>query len=246
MAELTATLDVATRPRPAWRSDRIFFSTMSLLMAAVVFAGFAPTYYLRSAYRAEPLARVFQVHGAVFTAWILLLVAQTSLVAGRRVDLHRKLGVAGAVLAVVMLLTGYEAAMTAARRGFSVPGLPPALVFLAVPLFDLVAFATLVGAALWLRGSPAAHKRLMILATVAIVPAAVARLPHLLQYGPLMFFGLSDLLVVVCLVYDRVSRGAMHPATIWGGLFLVASQVGRIAVSGTDAWMAFARWLTGA
>jgi len=246
MAELIATLNAATRPRPAWRSDRVFFTTMSVLLSAVVFAGFAPTYYLRSAYRAEPLARVFQVHGAVFTAWILLLVAQTSLVAARRVDLHRKLGVAGAVLAVVMLLAGFEAAMTAARRGFSVPGLPPPLVFLAVPLFDLIVFPTLVGAALLLRRSPAAHKRLMILATVAILPAAVARLPHLLPYGPLMFFGLSDLFVVACLVYDRVSRGAMHPATIWGGLFLVVSQVARLAVSGTAAWMAFARWLTGA
>jgi hypothetical protein len=246
MAELAATLDAARRPRPAWRSDRVFFTAMSVLLAAVVFAGFAPTYYLRSVYRAEPLARVFQVHGAIFTAWMLLLVVQTSLVAGRRVDLHRKLGVAGAVLAVLMLVAGYEAAMTAARHGFSVPGLPPPLIFLAVPLFDLVVFAALVGAALLLRRSPAAHKRLMLLATVAIVPAAIARLPHLLQYGPLMFFGLGDLFVVACLVYDRLSRGAMHPATIWGGLFLLVSQVGRLAVSGTDAWMAFARWLTGA
>src|SRR5688500_7081982 len=171
MAELIATLTAADRPRPVWRSDRIFFTTMSLLLAAVVFAGFAPTYYLRSAYRAEPLARVFHVHGALFTAWILLLVAQTSLVAGRRVDLHRKLGVAGAVLAVLMVVAGYEAAMTAARRGFSLPGLPPPLVFLAVPLFDMIVFPTLVGAALLLRRSPAAHKRLMLLATVAILPA---------------------------------------------------------------------------
>jgi len=245
MAELIATLNAATRPRPAWRSDRVFFTTMSVLLSAVVFAGFAPTYYLRSAYRAEPLARVFQVHGAIFTGWMLLLVVQTSLVAGRRVDLHRKLGWAGAVLAVLMVVVGYEAAMTAARRGFSVPGLPPPLVFVAVPLFDLIVFPTLVGAAVLLRRSPAAHKRLMILATVAIVPAAVARLPGLLPYGPLMFFGLGDLFVVACLVFDRVSRGAMHPATIWGGLFVLASQVARLAVSGTATWMAFARWLTG-
>ena len=85
MAELTASLRATSRPRPAWRTDRVFFTTMSVLLAAVVFAGFAPTYYLRSAYQTEPLARVFQVHGAIFTAWMLLLVAQTSLVAGRRV-----------------------------------------------------------------------------------------------------------------------------------------------------------------
>ena len=57
--------------------------------------------------------------------------------------------------------------------------------------------------------------------------------PYDLPLGPLVFFGLTDLLVVVAMVYDRITRGRVHPALVWGGLFLVVSQVVRLAVSGT-------------
>ena len=128
--------------------------------------------------------------------------------------------------------------------GFSTPGLPPPLVFLAVPFFDLVAFATLVGSALYLRRTPAAHKRLMLLGTVAVLTAAIARLPYVLPLGPLAFFGLTDLLVFAAMAYDRWTRGRVHPALLWGGLFLIASQPLRMAIGGTGTWLAFATWLT--
>ena len=224
--------------------DRRFFMTMALVIAVIVFAGFAPTYYLRNLYHTEPLPSVFKIHGFVFTAWVLLLVVQTSLVSARRVDIHRRLGLAGGALALLMVVMGYLVAIAAARRGFTMPGLPPPLVFLAVPMFDLVAFSGLVGAGFYLRRSPAAHKRLMLLATIAVLTAAIARLPYVLPLGPLVFFGLTDLLVVAAMVYDRITRGRVHPALLWGGLFLVASQVVRLAVSGTAWWLALATWLT--
>ena len=119
--------------RAAVVTDRRFFMGMALVIAAVVFFGFAPTFYLRGWYHSEPLPSVFQIHGFVFTLWVVLFVTQTALVSARRTDLHRKLGVLGAVLAPLMLVLGYVAAITAARRGFTTPGLPPPLVFLAVP-----------------------------------------------------------------------------------------------------------------
>ncbi len=217
---------------------------MALVIAAIVFAGFAPTFYLRAFYHTEPLQSVFQIHGLVFSAWVVLFVVQTALVSARRTDIHRRLGVVGGGLALLMLVVGYQAAVTAARRGFSTPGLPPPLVFFAVPVFDLLVFATLVGAALYLRRTPAAHKRLMLLATIAVLTAAIARLPYVLPLGPPAFFGLTDLLVVAAMVYDWRTRGRVHPALLWGGLFLIASQPLRLAVSGTDTWLALATWLT--
>jgi hypothetical protein len=217
---------------------------MAVAIALIVFAGFAPTFYLRPAFHPEPLARLFVIHGLVFTAWIVLLVVQTSLVAARRTHIHRKLGVLGGLLAVLMLVLGYIAAVTAARRGFSTPGLPPPLVFFAVPFFDLVTFASPAGAGLYFRRSPAAHKRLMLLSTIAILTAAIARLPHVLPLGPPVFFGLTDLFLVASMVATGSPAG-VHPATLWGGLFLVASQALRVIVSGTAAWLAFAQWLTG-
>ena len=234
----------AVRPArtPAAR-DRRFFLWAAVAVAAIAFAGFSRSYYLRPLFFDAPLTWVFHAHGAVLTIWIALLVGQTALVSARRTDLHRRLGVAGGVVAVLVVVSGYAALITAARRGFAAP--VPTLVFLAIPFFDLVVFTALCGAGLALRRSPAAHKRLMLLSTISILPAAVARLPYLLAAGPLAFFGLADLLVVAMLVHDRRSRGRLHPATVLGGLLLVGSQVGRLALSGTDAWQAFARWLVG-
>ncbi len=246
---MTLPIAVATEPTRNSTSrvspDRRFFTSMAALIAVTVFVGFAPTFYLRPAFRSDPLPTVFAIHGLVFTAWVLLFVVQTALVAARRTPVHRRVGVIGGVIAALMLVTGYIAAITAARRGFATVPVPP-LVFFAVPFFDLVAFTGLVGAGLYLRRRPAAHKRLMLLSIVAVLTAAIARLPHVLAFGPLAFFGLTDVLVVATMVYDRVTLGRVHPATLWGGLFLVASQVIRLKIMGTDAWLAFARWLTGA
>jgi hypothetical protein len=242
MTTIAATAPSARRPPAA--ADRRFFLTIAIAIALVVFAGFAPTYYLRGFFHAEPLPSVFQVHGLVFTAWVVLFVVQVGLVSARRTDIHRKLGVAGGVLAVLMLVVGYRAAIAAAARGFSTPGLPPPLVFLAVPMFDLVVFPCLVGAALVLRRNPAAHKRLMLLSMLAVITAAIARLPGVLPFGPPAFFGLTDLFLLAGIAYDKWTRGRVHPAYIWGGLFLVVSQPLRLMVSSTDAWMAIATWLT--
>lgn len=228
----------------AGRHDRRFFLGMAVTIALIVFVGFAPTFYLRGLYHPEPLLSVFQFHGLVFTCWVVLFVVQTALVSARRTDIHRRLGLLGGALALLMLVVGYMAAVTAARRGFATPGLPPPLVFFVVPIFDLLVFAVLVGSGLYLRRTPAAHKRLMLLSTLAVLTAAIARLPYVLPLGPPAFFGLTDLLVLAAIVYDRLTRGRVHPALVWGGLFLIVSQPLRLAIGGTDAWLAFATWLT--
>lgn len=238
------TIAAASPPRSPAVSDRPFFLTISIAIALVVFGGFAPTYYLRGYFHTEPLPTVFAVHGAVFSAWVVLFVVQAALVSARRTDIHRKLGLLAAVVAPLMLVLGYQAAIAAARRGFSTPGLPPPLVFLAVPMFDLFVFGALVGAALWYRRNPAMHKRLMLLAMLSVVTAAIARLPGVLPYGPPAFFGLTDLFLVAGIIWDKWMRGRVHPAYIWGGLFLVISQPLRLVVSGTDTWMRIATWLT--
>ena len=235
-------MSVQTASTPA--RDRRFFMGIAVVIALTVFAGFAPTYYLRPMFRTDPLQSIFHVHGLAFTSWVVLLVVQTALVSARRTDIHRRLGVLGGALALLMLVLGYLAAVTAARRGFSAPGLPPPLVFLVVPFFDLVVFAGLVGTALYLRRTPAAHKRLMVLATLALITAAIARLPYVLPLGPLAFFALTDLFVVAMMAYDWRTQRRVHPALVWGALFLIVSQPLRLAIGGTEMWLAFATWLT--
>ena len=90
------------------------------------------------------------------------------------------------------------------------------LAFLAIPIFDMVLFATFVTAALVLRRNKEVHKRLMLLASISIIVAAVARLPGLLLLGPLAFFGLGYSLVVVAAIYDLASLRRVHKAVISG------------------------------
>jgi hypothetical protein len=224
--------------------DRAFFTGVALAIAAVVFVGFAPTYYLAAYFQGPALNRVRHVHGMLFSAWVLLFVAQALLVSARRTDVHRRLGWAGAALACAMLVAGPITAIDAARRGSAPAGIPP-LAFMVVPMTDMLIFGVFVGAAVWYRRRADIHKRLMFLATIGILTAAIARLPYVLPLGPLAFFALTDLFIIAAVVHDRRSRGRVHPATLWGGAILVLSQPLRLAVAGTAAWLAFARMLVG-
>jgi hypothetical protein len=145
-----------------------------------------------------------------------------------------------------MVVLGTLGALIAARRatGFVEVPVPP-LQFLAIPLFDMLLFSAFVWLAIARRRNPQSHKRLMLLATITLVTAAIARWPGVFQFGPLAFFGLTDLFVVALAVWDFRSRGRLHPVTLWGGLAVIISQPLRLVVSGTEGWLAFARWATG-
>jgi hypothetical protein len=110
----------------------------------------------------------------------------------------------------------------------------------------MLIFGILVGCAFYYRRKIDIHKRLILLATIAILPAAVARIPltFIETGGPLVFFGLTDLFILPCLLYDFVTRGRPHRATVLGGLLIVASHPLRLVIGTTSAWLAFANWLT--
>jgi hypothetical protein len=231
--------------------DRVFYGSIAVCMALLAIVGFAPTFYLRLfsggpmatfAVR-HPFTPLIYIHGALFTAWIALFIVQTALISARRVALHRRMGIGGAVLAAAMIVVATLAAVAGAKRGPGPAGMP-SLVFLAIPLFDMVMFATFITAALALRRKKEAHKRLMLLAYVSIMAAPAARLPGALPLGPLAFYGISFVFLAAGIVYDLVSRRRVHPVYIWGGTLLVASVPLRLAISGTATWMAVAQALT--
>lgn len=219
---------------------------MAVATTLTVFAGFARTYYLRSYFATGSLGPLLHAHGVIFTSWLLLFIVQTVLVAAHRTSLHRRLGVAGGVLAAAMIVIGTLTALVRAKIADVPPGTASPLIFLTIPLGDMVMFAGLVGAALYFRRRADVHKRLMLLATNAILPAATARLPFafIQQLGPLAFFGMADLFVVLCLLYDLASRGRFHRVTVIGGTALIASHPIRLALGRTETWLSFATWLT--
>ena len=230
----------------AGRRTRRFYVGMAIAIAITVFVGFSRSYYLKSWYGTRELNGLLHLHGLIFTTWVLFFVAQTTLVATGRTYLHRKMGVAGVVLAALVVIVGTTVAITRVKTGISpIPGVP-ALSFLAIPFFDMLVFSILVTAAVYLRRRREAHKRLMTLSMITLLPAPIARMSFLpLPPGPPTFFALADLFIVALLIYDVITRRKVHPATIWGGLLIVASQPLRLMISATPAWLAFAKWITG-
>ena len=247
---MEATRSEAAATRPGGAYDRVFYSSMAVAMAITVLVGFAPTYYLKvfgegplTTIGGKPFTSLVHVHGALFTCWMLFFIGQTSLVAGGRVAVHRRMGIAGVVLAAAMVVAGVSVAIMSAARGTAPPGIDP-LSFLAVPLFDMVLFATFITAAVLKRRDREAHKRLMLLAYVSLIAAPIARMPGMLPLGPFAFFGLAFVFILAGAIYDWVSRGRIHRVYLWGGALFAVSVPGRLILSTTGAWKAFATFLT--
>ena len=239
----------AVRPSPvkvpsAPRS-RVFYPSIALLSAAVIFVGFARTYYLKALFGTPSLPALLHVHGMIMTAWMLLLIVQTALVATHRTSVHRRLGLFGGVLAIAVVVIGAVVAIHSARQGHAPTGIP-ALQFLTIPLIDLVVFSTLVTAGMYYRRRPELHKRLMLVATIAILAPGIARWPLAgVAHTPLTFFGIVDVILLGCIAYDVVKTRRLNPAYLWGGLLLIASHPLRLMLAGTAVWMKFAHWITG-
>jgi hypothetical protein len=226
------------------RSWCSFYVGIAVALAITVFIGFAPTFYLKAFTAAPSLSTLVWAHGLLFTSWIVLLVTQATLVAKHRVDLHMRLGLFGVLVGAAMVVVGLLTAVTAARLGHIPPGAPPPLVFLAIPLFAIAEFAILFGAAIALRGNNQTHKRLILLATIVIVGAAIARLPLPFAGTPPGFFAIADLFILACVIHDWRVHGRVHPVYTWAGSLVVIFQPLQLAIMGTGAWLAFATWLT--
>jgi len=245
-----ATTNLASRRPSLSRHDRVFYGGIAIALALTVFVGFGPTYYFRIFSRSPllatggPVTLLVHVHAMLFSAWVLLFIAQTTLVAQSRIAVHRRLGIAGGVLAALMVVIGTLTALKKAARGEAPAGVDPDQ-FLMIPVSDMVFFAGFVTAALLLRANREAHKRLMLLAYVSIVVAAVGRFPGMLPLGPPAFFGLAFLFILAGVIYDKTSRGRVHPVYAWGGTILVISVPLRLLISGTDAWKRVAQWMLG-
>jgi hypothetical protein len=227
-------------PTHAW--DRNAFLILLVLIWLGAVMGFGPTLLSHlSANQGHSL--ILHLHAAAFVGWLALLTTQILLIRARRPALHRELGMAGMVLAPVMVVLGVATSIVVEQVHFGTPlSRPP---FLAVEFTDMLAFAGLAGAGFALRGNPQAHKRLILLATFYIVDAGYSRwlggsIRGVLGSGfPGRFTGLylgPDLLALALGGYDLATRGRLHPAYIAGGLWMLACQLGGISLLLLPQW----------
>ena len=246
MLPSSAPLTSSARVNP-WAGDRRLYTGVAIGTALITLVGFAQTYYLKVLFGTPQLRLLLHIHGFVMTAWIVLFFVQVRLVAVRRTDVHRRLGIVGAVLAGMVLLIGTMVALSQGHIHLIANDEPiePPLVLLPVTLGILLLFGIFVTGAILLRRSADYHKRLMVLACLSILPPGIDRLPlHIIENAErLTLFGLNDLCIAVCIAYDTFKNHRLHPVWVWAGALIMSLQILTLIVRNTRAWLRIAEWL---
>ena len=205
----------------------IGFIPDSLMKIAAVQAGERP-----------PFPLILHMHAVLMGSFLMLLLAQTTLMATGRGDLHRRLGIAAFAVATALVVVGFilvptmyhytwNAAQTAPpetrvklqqiilrRDNILLGQLRIGLLF---PLFLLIGLRA--------RGRNAGlHKRMMILATGITMGASIDRITWLPTTQPASRLA-TDLYILLALspifLWDVARNRAVHPAyLIWLGVTL--------------------------
>ncbi len=223
------------------RQDDIFFSAMAILILGTVFLGFARSYYLAGVFQAHLPDPLIHVHAAVLSAWILLFIAQTALISSGRTEVHKRIGIFGAGLAASVIVLGFLAATDSLARGFVPPGskLDPRS-FYAIPVLSIAVFCVLVVWALRARSNGPAHKRLILIATISLMGAAVNRWPFPIFHSGIVTSAVVAFYALLVAGFDLWSRGRVHRATLRGGLFMIICHQFMVPIGLTPVWHHFA------
>lgn len=232
-----------TIANPQRRFERSFYLGAVIAAFAIVFAGFARTYYLKALFGTPALPWLLHLHGALMTSWFVLFFTQTYLIAAHRVTWHKRLGIFGVVLAMLVVIVDTTTLLRASARNLPIRGTGALMI-----LHDFVAlavFALLIGAAIALRRRGDFHKRLLLLATLSILGPGINRIPlGFIRHGGIpVTLLLIDLCVIVAADIDTFRNHRLHPAFAWGAPMIVVSIWLAYLGEQTRAWMHFATWL---
>ncbi|MGB7822352.1 MAG: hypothetical protein WBL22_09195 [Candidatus Sulfotelmatobacter sp.] len=224
--------------------DNYFSPGIAILILVTVFVGFARSYFLAGVFRAPLPNLLIHINGAVFSSWIFLLITQTLLVSAGRVDIHRWLGLVGFGQACLMVILGVLAASNSLARGFAPPGsgFDPRT-FYAIPIGDMLMFATLIFFAYRARFDPAAHKRLILIATISLLDAPAGRPPFtVITARPFFDSTFVYIFLLLLVAYDLWSMRKVHRATLWAAAFVVVVGQLRVPIGSTAVFHTFATW----
>jgi hypothetical protein len=233
------------------RPDRRFLTVAWCITASLVFWGFSRSFFLRPLFTAEPLSTLLYMHGFLMSAWFLLFIAQVGLVATHRIEWHRRLGVIGALLALLIVIAGALTSIRAMQLGH-VPTGTTRDEGLLIGWLNFGVFAGLVSAALLLRRRSDYHKRLMLLATLSIAIAGIGRIPverlpisdFWRSGGPYGLFSPDLLLPYAVVLWDTCRHRRLHVAFAAGLLwFVVLDRFAGDLVGGTLLWRRTADWI---
>src|ERR1700722_17170099 len=220
-------------------TDRATYLVAALACAVIAVTGFARSYYLKSLFGRRPLPLLLHVHGVIMSSWCVLFLVQAYLVATYRVRVHRRLGVLGAALAVLVVAIGTYATVAATAREVEHHVVGPFHYLFGLNLVNLLLFAAFVAAALTLRSRPDFHKRLMLMATLSLLAPAVARITLLFTHDPMAQFLSFDFCVLTFVAIDTVRHRHLHPAFGLSATLLLASFHLTAIALGAKWWLPF-------
>jgi hypothetical protein len=233
--------------------ERRFFTGMALAMIIISVAGFAP-HIVHTAARRAPLSALAAAHGIVFFAWLVLFLIQSRLVAIRRVDLHKRMGLASVYLLALMIPLAYMTTVAMARRGFDLSGdlkIDHDPLYESIfPFGDIFMFSVLAIAALAYRGRPEIHKRLMLFANIALMPAVLAHFigqtPRLAALPRAIILVPISMFLVTAVVGDFLLARRIRPLTpALAAVMFASGPLFAFVIGPSEAWHRLVSWLPG-
>jgi hypothetical protein len=243
-----------TYPRSAVES---YFVWLAGAIVVVAFGGFFATYWAPLAAGSLEVAPVVHLHGLLFSIWTLFFFSQAWLATHNQLTSHRAFGLLGIAIATAMVFVGTWTALESLHSGVERGFEEGARRFAIVPITSIIFFAIVVGIAIANVRRPETHMRLMLLASISILQAAVGRVvlaivapnarpgigpppPVEITYGA---GAIVDVLLVAAMIFDWRTRGKVHPVYWIGGAALLVTQFSRGALSQTPVWQGFLDWL---
>lgn len=235
-----------------------FYVWMAAAIALFAFAAFAPTYWLQlpaGTFAGTPLVHI---HSAVFTAWTLFLVTQSYLAANGRLKDHRAWGMAGIGLATAVVIMGTAVAIGSLKFRMTVGSADTARASFIVAMTNMVLFSGFFIAAMVNAKRSEIHRRLILLATISLLPAAISRVTYFIAKGsrpglrptlgpspPVISQLVPHLLVVgvfilAGMIYDWKTRGRPHSAWLIGAAVITTALLLRAPIGDTPIWQGFA------
>jgi FtsH-binding integral membrane protein len=226
-----------------------FYFWMAAAMAVVVFVGFGITYLQpMAAGSLRPISPIVHVHGAFYFAWMILLVVQSGLINLDRISRHRSLGIMGIALATGMVLTGCTVTLLFANSQVAASD-PTAYGLMYTSLMALVVFGALFTLAIGKTRDPQTHRRLILLATVGVLGAAINRILvsflGLQNFDYLAIYLVMNTFILVLAVHDWRTLGRVHSATLIGAAVNIIPQCLQVPIATSGAFVDLTHWLAG-
>ena len=224
-------------------SGRPFYKNMGIVLLFLVVAGFGAAAIVRGQNPLD-LPLLFHVHGITYLLWFGLFIFQASLIGRDNRALHITLGKFCPILLLALVITGWLMADGSYQRGISpIPDISIQQ-FMAFPLFDLVGLILFYTLAVTKRQDAVFHKRAMLLAFIAIMDPATARIGLVIGFPPFPVFA-SILLVGAMIWHDRKVINQVQLITWFGFAWIFLRLVFVFGIASTEAWGQFADRLFG-